>query len=102
MVQDDESAGLDGTRVRCETRPRLSSNSRTRHASSTTNTEAPVGPNWNARLLTLAFAVIVFPKGSTLTARVNAALKAMIDDGTIVNLQRRWLDADLTRIRVVR
>jgi polar amino acid transport system substrate-binding protein len=45
---------------------------------------------------------IALPKGSALTARVNTVVKTMIDDGTIANLQRRWLDVDLMRVRALR
>ena len=42
---------------------------------------------------------IALSKGSARTARVNAVLKTMIDDGTIAGLQRLWLDVDLTKVR---
>jgi hypothetical protein len=44
---------------------------------------------------------IVLQKGSALTARVNAAVRALVDNGTVSRLQRRWLSADLGQLRVL-
>jgi hypothetical protein len=44
---------------------------------------------------------IVLQKGSPLTARVDAAVRALVDNGTVSRLQRRWLSADLGRLRVL-
>jgi ABC-type amino acid transport substrate-binding protein len=43
----------------------------------------------------------VLQKGSGLTARVNAAVRALVDNGTVSRLQRRWLSADLGQLRVL-
>jgi polar amino acid transport system substrate-binding protein len=45
---------------------------------------------------------IAFPKGSPLRARVNAALSALIRDGTVARLQKRWLTTDVAKLRVLR
>lgn len=44
---------------------------------------------------------VVLPKGSALTPRVNAAVKALLANGTVAKLQRRWLSTDLTKLPVL-
>ena len=44
----------------------------------------------------------VLPKTSSLTAEVNDALRGLVADGTLRRLSRRWLTADLSRLRVLR
>ena len=43
-----------------------------------------------------------FPKGSLLRPSVNAALSALIRDGTVARLQKRWLSADVAKLPVLR
>ena len=45
---------------------------------------------------------IAFPKGSPLRASVNAALSGADRDGTMARLQKRWLTADVAKLRVLR
>ena len=45
---------------------------------------------------------IAFPKGSPLRASVNTALRALIRNGTLARLQKRWLSADVTKLPVLR
>jgi polar amino acid transport system substrate-binding protein len=44
---------------------------------------------------------IALPKGSRLTPRVNAALRTLIAQGYIQQLQRKWLTANLARLPVL-
>jgi ABC-type amino acid transport substrate-binding protein len=44
----------------------------------------------------------VLQKGSQLTAPVNAALKALTTDGTIVKLQKKWFNIDFSKIPVLK
>lgn len=44
---------------------------------------------------------VVLERGSSLTPRVNAAVRALIANGTLARLQRRWLLTDLGRVRVL-
>jgi polar amino acid transport system substrate-binding protein len=44
---------------------------------------------------------VVLQKGSPLTRRVNAAVRALVANGTLTRLQRRWLLTDLSRLRVL-
>jgi polar amino acid transport system substrate-binding protein len=44
---------------------------------------------------------VVLQKGSPLTPRVNAAVRALVANGTLAKLQRRWLLTDLGRLRVL-
>jgi polar amino acid transport system substrate-binding protein len=41
---------------------------------------------------------VVLQKGSPLTPRVNAAVRAIVANGTLSRLQRRWLLTDLARL----
>ena len=43
----------------------------------------------------------IIQKGSALTPRVNAAVLALISNGTLRRLQRRWLLTDLGSLRVL-
>jgi polar amino acid transport system substrate-binding protein len=43
---------------------------------------------------------VVLQKGSPLTRRVNAAVRALVANGTLAKLQRRWLLSDLGSLRV--
>ena len=45
---------------------------------------------------------VVLPKGSLLTPRVSAAVRALVANGTIARLQRRWLATDLSKLLVLR
>jgi polar amino acid transport system substrate-binding protein len=45
---------------------------------------------------------IALPKGSTLTRRVNAALRGLLSDGSIDRLQKKWLTADLDELPELR
>jgi len=45
---------------------------------------------------------IAFPKGSPLRASVDAALGGLTRDGTLARLQKRWLTADVAKLRVLR
>lgn len=45
---------------------------------------------------------IAMPKGSTLAAPVNAALAALLADGTVDRLARTWLTVDPSDLRVLR
>jgi polar amino acid transport system substrate-binding protein len=45
---------------------------------------------------------VALPKGSALTAAVDAAIGALIADGTIARLQRQWLATNLAALPVVR
>ncbi len=44
---------------------------------------------------------VVLQKGSPLTRRVNAAVRALVTNGTLTRLQRRWLLTDLAGLRVL-
>ena len=44
---------------------------------------------------------VVLEKGSPLTPQVSAAVKALVDNGTVAKLQRRWLSTDLTKLPVL-
>ena len=44
---------------------------------------------------------VVLQKGSPLTPRVNAAVRALVANGTLGRLQRRWLLTDLAQLRVL-
>lgn len=44
---------------------------------------------------------VVIQKGSPLTRRVNAAVRALVANGTLTRLQRRWLLTDLASLRVL-
>ena len=44
---------------------------------------------------------IAFPKGSPLRASVNAALRTLTRNGTLVRLQKRWLSTDLSKLPVL-
>jgi ABC-type amino acid transport substrate-binding protein len=44
---------------------------------------------------------VVLQKGSLLTRRVNAAVRALAANGTLTRLQRRWLLTDLASLRVL-
>jgi polar amino acid transport system substrate-binding protein len=44
---------------------------------------------------------ILLEKGSQLTPRVNAAVRALVANGTLSRLQRRWLLTDLSRLRAL-
>ena len=44
----------------------------------------------------------VLPKGSALTPRVSAAVEALVANGTVAKLQRRWLATDLAKLPVLR
>jgi ABC-type amino acid transport substrate-binding protein len=44
---------------------------------------------------------VVLQKGSQLTRRVNAAVRALVANGTLARLQRRWLLTDLGSLRVL-
>jgi ABC-type amino acid transport substrate-binding protein len=66
-------------------------------------------PTWRVAGVALAIAAVVFAaapsvvlqKGSPLTRRVNAAVRALVVNGTLTRLQRRWLLTDLSRLRVL-
>jgi polar amino acid transport system substrate-binding protein len=45
---------------------------------------------------------VVLQKGSLLTRQVDAAVRALVANGTISRLQRRWLLTDLSRLPVLR
>ena len=45
---------------------------------------------------------IAFPKGSLLRASVNAALRKLAGNGTLVRLQKRWLSTDVSKLPVLR
>ncbi|MGL6279411.1 MAG: amino acid ABC transporter substrate-binding protein, partial [Gaiella sp.] len=45
---------------------------------------------------------IALPKGSPLLGSVNRALGALIDDGTIARLQRKWITVHLEDLPVLR
>jgi polar amino acid transport system substrate-binding protein len=45
---------------------------------------------------------IAFTKGSALRPPVNAALRELLEDGTIAALEKRWLTANLNRLPVLR
>jgi len=45
---------------------------------------------------------IAFPEGSELRRPVNAALQRLRADGTLARLQKRWLSADLSQLRVLK
>ncbi len=45
---------------------------------------------------------IAFPKASPLRRRVNAALRDLLEDGTVDRLARKWLTVDPTDLRVLR
>ena len=45
---------------------------------------------------------IALPKGSTLRPAVNKALTAMVEDGTIERLQRKWLTTGIDKLPVLR
>ncbi len=45
---------------------------------------------------------VVLPKGSLLTPRVSTAVRALVANGTIARLQRRWLATDLSKLPVLR
>jgi polar amino acid transport system substrate-binding protein len=44
---------------------------------------------------------VVLQKGSLLTRRVSAAVRALVANGTLTRLQRRWLLTDLASLRVL-
>jgi ABC-type amino acid transport substrate-binding protein len=44
---------------------------------------------------------VALPKGSPLLQRANAAIAALIADGTVKRLQKKWLTADLSRLPVL-
>jgi polar amino acid transport system substrate-binding protein len=44
---------------------------------------------------------VVLEKGSPLTPQVSAAIKALVANGTVAKLQRRWLSTDLTKLPVL-
>jgi polar amino acid transport system substrate-binding protein len=44
---------------------------------------------------------VVLQKGSPLTPRVDAAVRALVANGTLAKLQRRWLLTDLGRLQVL-
>jgi Sporulation and spore germination/Putative peptidoglycan binding domain/Bacterial extracellular solute-binding proteins, family 3 len=44
---------------------------------------------------------VVLQKGSPLTRRVNAAVRALVANGTLTRLQRRWLLTDLGSLRIL-
>jgi polar amino acid transport system substrate-binding protein len=44
---------------------------------------------------------VVLQKGSPLTRRVNAAVRALVANGTLAKLQRRWLLTELGNLRVL-
>jgi polar amino acid transport system substrate-binding protein len=44
---------------------------------------------------------VVLPTGSALATPVNDALTAMIDQGTLTAIQKRWLSADLAKMHVL-
>ena len=54
------------------------------------------------RIVTREAYGIAMPKGSSLLAPVNTALRAMIADGAVNALEKRWLAADLDKLRVLR
>ena len=45
---------------------------------------------------------IAFTKGSALRRPVNAALRELLEDGTIAALEQKWLTANLNRLPVLR
>jgi polar amino acid transport system substrate-binding protein len=45
---------------------------------------------------------IALPKGSTLTGRVNKALRSLVADGTVDRLKKKWLTANVSRLPVLR
>jgi ABC-type amino acid transport substrate-binding protein len=45
---------------------------------------------------------VALPKGSPLVGDVDAALGALIADGTVQRLQKKWLTADLSTLPVLR
>ncbi|HEY7732609.1 MAG TPA: ABC transporter substrate-binding protein [Gaiellaceae bacterium] len=45
---------------------------------------------------------IALPQGSALRGRVNAALKALLADGSIDRLQKKWLTTDVDELPVLR
>jgi glutamine transport system substrate-binding protein len=45
---------------------------------------------------------IALPKGSPLLPRVNAALGALIANGTVQRLEQQWFTADLANVPVLR
>ncbi len=45
---------------------------------------------------------IALAKGSPLLGRVDAALSALISDGTVQRLENRWFSADLAKVPVLR
>jgi hypothetical protein len=44
---------------------------------------------------------VILQKGSPLTRRVNAAVRALVANGTLSRLQRRWLLTDLASLRTL-
>jgi polar amino acid transport system substrate-binding protein len=44
---------------------------------------------------------VVLERGSQLTPQVSAAVKALVANGTVAKLQRRWLSTDLTKLPVL-
>jgi glutamine transport system substrate-binding protein len=44
---------------------------------------------------------VVFPKGSRLVPDVNRALAALAGDGALARLQKRWLGADVSKLRAL-
>ena len=44
----------------------------------------------------------VLPKGSALRPAVNTALKALVADGTVGQLSKRWLTVDVSKLRILR
>ncbi len=44
---------------------------------------------------------IAFPKGSSLLSPVNTALAALISDGTVQRLEKKWLTAELNQLPVL-
>ena len=45
---------------------------------------------------------VVLPKSSQLTPRVSTAIKALVANGTVARLQRRWLSTDVTKLPILR
>ena len=44
---------------------------------------------------------VALPKGSPLVQRADAAIRALIADGTVKRLQKKWLTADLSKLPVL-
>ena len=44
---------------------------------------------------------MIMPQGSALEPAVNAAITALVAEGKIATLMKRWLDADLAKLPVL-